>query len=102
MMVYLLGWGSWATAMSKQSWDAWTRPYFEFNGVRYIGSHAPLFVHQDFHAWFDFRGKRDKYAGYLKNLIVATKVQKLWCLELARDVPDSKEDFWGFTGFGSG
>src|SRR5712672_2509714 len=45
MMVYLLGLGSSATAMSKQSWDAWTRPYFEFNGVRYIGSHAPLFVH---------------------------------------------------------
>jgi hypothetical protein len=97
MMVYLLGLGSSATAISKQSWDAWTRPYFEFNGVRYIGSHAPLFVHQYSHAWFDFRGKRDKYADYFTNSVVATKVHKLWCLELARDFPDYTEDMWGIT-----
>jgi hypothetical protein len=97
MMVYLLGLGSSATAMSKQSWDAWTRPYFEFNGVRYIGSHAPLFVHQYSHAWFDFRGKRDKYADYFTNSVVATKVHKLWCLELSREFPDYTEDMWGIT-----
>ena len=97
MMVYLLGLGSSGTAMSKQSWDAWTRPYFEFNGVRYIGSHAPLFVHQYSHAWFDFRGKRDKYADYFTNSVIATKVHKLWCLELAREFPDYTEDLWGIT-----
>jgi hypothetical protein len=97
MMVYLLGLGSSATGMSGQSWDAWTRPYFEFNGVRYIGSHAPLFVHQYSHAWFDFRGKRDKYADYFTNSVVATKVHKLWCLELAREYPDYTEDMWGIT-----
>jgi hypothetical protein len=97
MMVYLLGLGSSATAMSKQSWDAWTRPYFEFNGVRYIGAHAPLFVHQYSHAWFDFRGKRDKYADYFTNSVIATKVHKLWCLELSREFPDYTEDMWGIT-----
>lgn len=97
MMVYLLGLGSSATAMSKQSWDAWTRPFFEFNGVRYIGSHAPLFVHQYSHAWFDFRAKRDKYADYFTNSVIATKVHKLWCLELAREFPDYSEDLWGIT-----
>ena len=97
MMVYLLGLGSSPTAMSKQSWDAWTRPYFEFNGVRYIGSHAPLFVHQYSHAWFDFRGKRDKYADYFTNSMIATKVHKLWCLELSREFPDYTEDMWGIT-----
>ena len=97
MMVYLLGLGSSATAMSKQSWDAWTRPYFEFNGVRYIGAHAPLFVHQYSHAWFDFRGKRDKYADYFTNSVIATKVHKLWCLELSREFPDYTDDMWGIT-----
>jgi hypothetical protein len=97
MMVYLLGLGSSATPMSKLSWDAWTRPYFEFNGVRYIGSHAPLFVHQYSHAWFDFRAKRDKYADYFTNSVIATKVHKLWCLELSRDFPDYTEDMWGIT-----
>jgi hypothetical protein len=97
MMVYLLALGSSAIGMSKQNWDAWTRPYFEFNGVRYIGSHAPLFVHQYSHAWFDFRGKRDKYADYFTNSMVATKVHKLWCLELSREFPDYTEDMWGIT-----
>jgi hypothetical protein len=97
MMAYLLGLGSSATGLSKQSWDAWTRPFFEFNGVRYIGSHAPLFVHQYSHAWFDFRGKRDKYADYFTNSMIATKVHKLWCLELAREFPDYTENMWGIT-----
>jgi hypothetical protein len=97
MMVYLLGIGSPANIMSKTNWDAWTRTYFEFNGIRYIGSHAPLFVHQYSHAWFDFRGKRDKYADYFVNSVIATKVHELWCLELAREFPDYTEDLWGIT-----
>jgi hypothetical protein len=97
MMVYLLGIGSPANVMSKTNWDAWTRTYFEFNGIRYIGSHAPLFVHQYSHAWFDFRGKRDKYADYFVNSVIATKVHELWCLELAREFPDYTEDLWGIT-----
>jgi hypothetical protein len=97
MMVYLLGLGVGSGAMSTEVWDAWTRPIFEFNGIRYIGSHAPLFVHQYSHAWFDFRGKRDKYADYFMNSVIATKVHKLWCLELARQFPDYSEDLWGIT-----
>ena len=97
MMLYLLGLGSPSTAMSRQNWDAWKRPCFEFRGVRYIGSYAPLFVHQYSHAWFDFRGKRDEYADYFSNSVIATKVHKLWCLELSREFPDYAEDLWGIT-----
>ena len=68
-MIYLLALGSTANTIPKESWDAWTRTYFEFNGIRYIGSHAPLFVHQYSHAWFDFRAKRDNYADYFTNSI---------------------------------
>jgi hypothetical protein len=97
MMIYLLAMGASNPVVSKTSWDAWTRTYFEFNGIRYIGSHAPLFVHQYSHAWFDFRGKHDKYADYFTNSVIATKVHKLWCLELAREFPDYTEDLWGLT-----
>ena len=97
MMVYLLGLGAGSSSMSTEVWDAWTRPIFEFNGIRYIGSHAPLFVHQYSHAWFDFRGKRDKYADYFMNSVIATKVHKLWCLELARQFPDYTDDLWGIS-----
>jgi len=97
MMLYLLGLGSSATAMSRQNWDTWKRPCFEFRGARYIGSYAPLFVHQYSHAWFDFRGKRDEYADYFSNSVIATKVHKLWCLELSSEFPDYAEDLWGIT-----
>ena len=45
-------------------------------GLRYIGSFAPLFVHQYSQAWFDFRGKRDNYADYFRNSTIATDVHR--------------------------
>jgi hypothetical protein len=97
MMIYLLGIGASTNALPKETWDDWARPMFEFNGIRFIGSYAPLFVHQYSHAWFDFRGKRDKYADYFTNSMVATRVHKIWCLELASQFPDYTEDLWGIT-----
>jgi len=49
------------------------------HGMRYIGSFAPIFVHQYSQAWFDFRGKRDKYADYFRNSITATEVHRHFC-----------------------
>ena len=57
MMMYLLGMGSSSHPLKPQTWDAWKRNVFEYDGLRYIGSFAPLFVHQYSQAWFDFRGK---------------------------------------------
>jgi hypothetical protein len=97
MMIYLLGLGSAAHSLPRETWDSWSRTNFEFNGIKYIGAHAPLFVHQFSHAWFDFRGKRDKYADYFENSVIVTKVHKLWCLELAQQFPDYAEDLWGIS-----
>jgi hypothetical protein len=77
MMIYLLGLGSPTYPLPKECWDAWKRPPFEFDGLHYIGSYAPLFVHQYSHAWFDFRGKADAYANYFENSVMATKAHKL-------------------------
>ena len=68
MMIYLLGMGSSAHPLPKEAWSAWKRTIFEYDGLRYIGSFAPLFVHQYSQAWFDFREKRDQYADYFQNL----------------------------------
>ncbi len=97
MMIYLLGLGSATHALPASTWTAWSRPSFDFNGIRYIGARAPLFVHQYPHAWFDFRGKRDRFADYFTNSVIATKVHKLWCLELAQQFPDYSEDLWGIS-----
>jgi len=97
MMMYLLGMASPTHPLPPSAWSAWQRPRFEFNQVAYVGAQAPLFTHQYSHAWFNFRGVHDKYADYFVNSIVATKVHKLWCLELADRFPDYSEDLWGIS-----
>lgn len=97
MMIYLLGLGSLPHPLPAQAWNAWKRTKFEYDGIRYIGSFAPLFVHQYSQAWFDFRDKRDQYADYFENSILATDAHRHFCLELAKQFPDYGEDLWGIT-----
>jgi hypothetical protein len=97
MMMYLLGLGSSVHPLREETWNAWKRTIFDYEGLRYIGSFAPLFVHQYSQAWFDFRGKRDHYADYFKNSVIATEAHRRFCLELAQRFPDYSEDLWGIT-----
>src|SRR3984885_4514325 len=97
MMIYLLGLGSYAHPLPADAWNAWKRTTFEYEGIRYIGSFAPLFVHQYSQAWFDFRGQRDRYADYFQNSVLATDVHRRFCLGLAKQFPDYSDDLWGIT-----
>ena len=102
MMMYLLGLGLRSHPLPAESWDAWKRTTFEYDGIRYIGSFAPLFVHQYSQAWFDFRGKRDKYADYFQNSVIATDVHRRFCIDLANAVPRLQRRSVGHHGFGFG
>lgn len=97
MMMYLLGMGSSSHPLPSEAWDAWKRTIFEYDGLRYIGSFAPLFVHQYSQAWFDFRNKKDRYADYFQNSIVATDVHRRFCVELNEQFPDYTNALWGIT-----
>lgn len=97
MMMYLLGLGSPSHPLPPEAWTAWKRRIFEYDGLRYIGAFAPLFVHQYSQAWFDFRGKRDRYADYFLNSVIATDVHRRFCLELAGQFPDYSAELWGIT-----
>jgi hypothetical protein len=97
MMMYLLGLGSTSYLLPAETWDAWKRQLFEYDGVRYISSFAPLFVHQYSQAWFDFRNKHDKYADYFQNSITATRVHRQFCIDLASQFPSYSENLWGIT-----
>jgi hypothetical protein len=97
MMIYLLGMGSSSHPLHPEAWLAWKRTTFEYDGLRYIGSFAPLFVHQYSQAWFDFRRKRDKYADYFQNSALATEVHRRFCIELGKNYPDYSADLWGIT-----
>ncbi len=97
MMMYLLGMGSSHNRLKPDTWTAWTRITFEYDGLRYIGSFAPLFVHQYSQAWFDFRDKRDAYANYFQNSCIATEAHRRFCLELKGQFPDYSDELWGIT-----
>lgn len=97
MMMYLLGMGAYHRPLPAQTWTSWKRVMFEYQGLRYIGSFAPLFVHQYSQAWFDFRGKRDQFADYFQNSIIATEAHRIFCLELSPQFPDYSNELWGIT-----
>ncbi len=97
MMIYLLGMGSSSHPLGNDAWLAWKRTVFEYDGQRYIGSFAPLFVHQYSQAWFDFRNKRDKFADYFQNSTIATDVHRRFCVELNPQFSDYSNALWGVT-----
>ena len=97
MMMYLLGLGSSSHPLHSDAWFAWKRTVFEYEGLRYIGSYAPLFVHQYSQAWFDFRGKRDRYTNYFENSVIATDVHRRFCVELNVQFSDYSNALWGIT-----
>jgi len=89
--------GSASHPLPPGAWNAWKRTPFEYDGIRYIGSFAPLFVHQYSQAWFDFRSKRDAYANYFENSVKATAAHKQFCLSLRDEFPDYSDHLWGIT-----
>jgi len=93
----LLGMGSAEYPLKPDTWTAWRRLNFEYDGVRYIGSFAPLFIHQYSQAWFDFRNKRDQFADYFENSAAATEAHRLFCIDLGKQYPDYSTDLWGIT-----
>jgi len=89
--------GSATHPLPTEAWNAWKRTTFEYDGIRYIGTFAPLFIHQYSQAWFDFRNKRDRYANYFQNSILATEAHRQFCLDLSKQFPDYSDDLWGIT-----
>jgi hypothetical protein len=94
MMFYLLALGSPTHPIPASCWDAWTRPVMHYDGLTYISSDDPLFVHQYSQAYYDFRNKQDKYADYFTNSITATRAHEAFCLSLGK--PYSR-DYWGIS-----
>ncbi len=97
MMIYLLAIGSPTHPLPASSWDAWTRPKIQYQGIEYISGNDPIFTHQYSQAWYDFRKKRDAYADYFENSVKATKAHKLFCLSLREKFADYSENLWGIS-----
>jgi len=97
LAMYLLAIGSPHLNIPASSWDAWQRPMGTYAGFSYIDPAAPLFVHQYSHAWFDFRGKRDRYANYFENSRLATEAHRVFCMRQSDRFPWYGRNMWGVT-----
>ena len=97
LAMYLLAIGSPVFGIPSSSWDALQRPMSNYAGLSFIDAGAPLFIHQYSHAWFDFRGKRDRYADYFENSRVATEAHRVLCMRLSGRYPWYGRNMWGVT-----
>jgi hypothetical protein len=94
MMIYLLATGSRTHATPPELWKNFARPKIQYKGMEYISDGAPLFTHQYSQAWFDFRHKRDAYADYFENSVIATRAHKAFCLSYTQWYD---EGYWGVS-----
>src|ERR1700723_720848 len=94
MMIDLLAIGSPTHPVAPEYWNNFTRSTIHYDGLDYISGDHPLFTHQYSQAWFDFRDKRDAYADYYPNSVIATRAHKAFCLAHPQWY---NEDFWGVT-----
>jgi hypothetical protein len=100
MILYVLGLGSPTHPLPAASWAAWTRPVFTYDGLTYVHTVPPLFIHQFAHAWIDFRRWRDPVPpqpDWFANAVRATYAQKKFLLSLSAEFPGYREDVWGLT-----
>jgi hypothetical protein len=97
MMLVLQAIGSPTHPIPAELWNAFTRESYTYEGLTYIQTTAPLFIHQFSHAWYDFRGLHDNYTDYFENSVIATKAHKLFCLNISDEFPSYNENFWGIT-----
>lgn len=97
LALYLLAAGSRTAPIPPASWHAWKRPLRTYAKLTFIDAPTPLFTHQYSHAWFDFRGRRDRYADYFENSRLATEAHRLECIALAGRFPWYGERLWGVT-----
>jgi hypothetical protein len=81
IMLYLLAIGSPTFPIPARTWRAVQRPWLVYQNYRFISSPAPIFVHQFPQAWFDFRGKRDEYADYFDNSVLAVRAHRRFCTQ---------------------
>jgi len=97
LMMSFLALGAPKHALDAHYWRAWARqPVGTYAGYRYI-QQAPLFIHQFTHSYADFRDRRDAFADYFRNSILATLAQRQFCMDLRREFPSWSERLWGIT-----
>lgn len=92
MMLYLMALGSPTHPVPPDTWMKWKRePVITYAGRTYLQC-PPLFTHQYSQAWVDFRDKRDAFADYWQNSVLATLAHRQFCYDIGYP-----PNLWGIT-----
>ena len=98
IILYALAIGSPTHPIPKESWNAWKRPKDFYNGYEVVYcTTGSLFTYQYSHAWIDFRRLYDDGINYFENSVNATKANREFCVDNARDFKTYNENSWGLT-----
>ncbi|MCS7048504.1 MAG: hypothetical protein NZ483_04325 [Verrucomicrobiae bacterium] len=91
-MLYLMALGSPTHPVPLDTWMKWKRePVITYAGMTYLQC-PPLFTHQYSQAWVDFRDKRDAFADYWHNSVLATHAHRQFCYDIGY-----APNLWGIT-----
>ncbi len=97
LMMSLLALGSPTHPLPEKFWHDWKRaPALTYGGRHFLAA-GPLFIHQFSQAFVDFRGRRDAFADYYRNSVLATLAHRHFSIELASEFPSWGEKMWGVT-----
>lgn len=97
LMMSFLALGAPRQALEAKHWRAWARtPSGSYAGYHYV-MQGPLFIHQFTHSYVDFRGRRDAFADYYQNSMLASLAQRQFCIDLRKEFPSWSERLWGIT-----
>jgi hypothetical protein len=100
-ILYLLAIGSPTHPISPESWYAFWRDRYRYEGHSYFTTiGVPLFMHQYSHAWVDFRDRREirgDRIDYFENSISATLAHRAFCMNLAGEFPAFGPNVWGIS-----
>ncbi len=96
-MMSILGLGAPEHPLPPEYWRTWKRwPTGTYAGYHFIQG-PPLFIHQYAHAYVDFRERRDAFANYYHNSVLATLAQRRFCMDLRSEFPTWSERLWGIS-----
>ncbi len=95
MFIYILALGSHTNPQPADCWRAWQRNIYTYKKQTTLAG-GPIFMHQMAHAFFNFKGMRDKDGwDYHISSRLATEINRAFCLDLNRK--EYGPNIWGLN-----
>jgi hypothetical protein len=96
-LLYLLGLGAEKRSLDPESWSAWKRQGYTYQGREAL-SGGPLFLHQMPHCFYNVRDQRDRLGyDYWVDAVNSAHINRAYCLSLSGKRKTYAPGAWGLT-----